>query len=133
MRCSHWTEAEVLAQVIAAKGLKGMDSNGLSDPYAWVKLGETKCRTKTISKSLEPFWNETFVFPAADVEATKGANLVFELWDSDFLAKDDFLGQVNFLCCCQCTHYEHCMTHIAADYIPHLHADRIGGSPTGSH
>ena len=46
--------------VIGAKKLVPKDDNGLSDPYAIVECGKSKFRTKTIYKTLNPTWNETF-------------------------------------------------------------------------
>lgn len=50
---------------------------------------------QVITKSLSPIWNETFVFPAAEVKAALESSSIisFEVWDSDTLS-DDFLGQV---------------------------------------
>lgn len=96
-----WQEASSLAcwkQVIEAKGIVASDRSGLSDPYCRLRVGETEARTKTINKCLHPSWNETFVFAAADLEASQGgrfpAQLGFELWNSDYFARDAFLGQV---------------------------------------
>ncbi|XP_061553827.1 rabphilin-3A isoform X2 [Phycodurus eques] len=53
--------------VIKAKGLKPMDSNGLSDPYVKLHLlpgasKSNKLRTKTLKNTLNPTWNETLVY-----------------------------------------------------------------------
>jgi len=46
--------------VVEAKDLLAADLGGTSDPYAMVYSGQHKFRTKTISKTLQPKWNETF-------------------------------------------------------------------------
>ena len=50
---------------------------------------------QVIKESLNPIWNETFVFPAAEAKKALMLSpvLIFEVWDSDTLT-DDFLGQV---------------------------------------
>ena len=35
-----------------------MDLNGKSDPYCLVQMGQQCYRTKTITKTLDPVWNE---------------------------------------------------------------------------
>lgn len=74
-----------------------MDTNGSSDPYCVSKMGKHRVKTKAIKKELNPVWNETFIFPAKDVEAAvdgSAPRISFSLWDSDILGKDEFLGQV---------------------------------------
>ena len=77
--------------------MRAADLNGKSDPYCIVRLGRHKMRTKIIRETLWPKWNETFTVPAEEVESivtsTSGV-LTFEVWDSDYMAHDDFLGQV---------------------------------------
>ena len=67
-----------------ASGLRGADLNGLSDPYAVLTLRGVKHKSKTISKSLNPRWDETFSF-----EGSLG-----ELTDQPM--------QLEVLCCLQC-------------------------------
>ena len=47
--------------VLEARDLKPMDSMGRSDPYALISLDEQREKTKFISDSLDPVWNEDFV------------------------------------------------------------------------
>ena len=44
------------------RGLKSMDRNGFSDPYVKLSLGRERVTSKTISKTLDPAWDETFEF-----------------------------------------------------------------------
>lgn len=56
-------EGTLYVQLLRAKGLLAADSNGFSDPYAKLSLGEQKQRSRTIRKTLNPVWNsEIFAF-----------------------------------------------------------------------
>lgn len=66
-----------------------MDSNGLSDPFVRLQLGNTKARTSVVYRDLNPTWNEEFFFNVVDVEE----ELSLMVWDEDRFT-DDFLGQV---------------------------------------
>lgn len=84
-------------QVTEARGLRALDSNGKSDPYAIIKVGKAVQETKVIDKDLNPVWDETFVFSAKAAERCMRSShpkIIFELWDRDFLSPDEFLGQV---------------------------------------
>ncbi|KAK9916339.1 hypothetical protein WJX75_001462 [Coccomyxa subellipsoidea] len=83
--------------VMCARGLRAADSNGLSDPYTVVRLGSRSVQTHVLLETLNPDWNEAFVFGAEEVDAALVDNLsslLFEVWDSDIgVVADDFLGQ----------------------------------------
>ena len=53
--------------MVGARGLRAADSNGLSDPYVVVRLGDAAEQTRVVPECLDPDWNETFVFSAAQV------------------------------------------------------------------
>ena len=61
------TKSLPVAQVVGARGLRAADSNGLSDPYVVVRLGDAAEQTRVVPECLDPDWNETFVFSAAQV------------------------------------------------------------------
>lgn len=74
--------------VFSADGLMAKDATGSSDPYVTVadlrdKDGK-KMRTSTQKQTLDPVWNETFVFPVPDMN--KWA-VRLQLWDEDLLGK----------------------------------------------
>jgi len=78
---------KLLVTVVSAKDLESKDSNGLSDPYVILKVGTTKCRTKTVTKTLNPDFGETFVLTVNQFEPVR-----VEVWDYDQLSQDDFEG-----------------------------------------
>lgn len=52
----------VTITLIEARGLRGVDKSGTSDPYVRVKVGKDQIyKTQVIPKTLDPEWNETFV------------------------------------------------------------------------
>jgi len=73
------SNAQLTVKVVEARGLPAMDryetqhqshlssiadstciSNGLSDPYVRIFMGNERRKTATIKKTLDPVWNETF-------------------------------------------------------------------------
>eukprot|EP00475_Leptophrys_vorax_P009663 TRINITY_DN1639_c0_g1_i1.p1 TRINITY_DN1639_c0_g1~~TRINITY_DN1639_c0_g1_i1.p1 ORF type:complete len:460 (+),score=148.97 TRINITY_DN1639_c0_g1_i1:38-1381(+) len=62
-----------------------------SDPYCEVNVGGMVRTTKIVEKSLNPTWNETFVF------YTEGPEVIwFKIFDHDDLGKNDPMGQVSY-------------------------------------
>lgn len=69
----------------------------ISDPYVRIDLNTIigdvnidSVLTKTIKKTLNPVWNEDFVFRVKPNEH----KLVFQVFDENRLTRDDFLGLV---------------------------------------
>ncbi|KAI9485092.1 C2 domain-containing protein [Zychaea mexicana] len=53
--------------LVGARNLKAMDRGNTSDPYARVRIGgRIVHKTKTIKKTLQPDWNETFLAKISD-------------------------------------------------------------------
>ncbi|XP_014661416.1 PREDICTED: C2 domain-containing protein 2-like [Priapulus caudatus] len=82
-------QLQLLVKVIKAKSLG--EVAGCIDPYCVVELDNParKCMTSVIRDTVNPFWDEHFVFPIN----TQSEALTFDLYDR---AKDtglDFLGQ----------------------------------------
>ncbi|KAM4821249.1 extended synaptotagmin-3 [Thomomys bottae] len=79
----------------AAAGLAPKDSFlGLgrsSDPYAQVRVGLQRRRSRTVYRSLSPVWGEVFEFPVHEVP---GQDLEVDLYDEDAADRDDFLGSL---------------------------------------
>jgi hypothetical protein len=88
------TEAkgELRVTVKGASGLKAADRSGFSDPYCKVMLGESKQieataqKTKTMKKTLEPTWDETFRFPGT-LKALANEQLFLKVYDWDQIGK----------------------------------------------
>ncbi|XP_061656186.1 rabphilin-3A isoform X2 [Phyllopteryx taeniolatus] len=84
--------------VIKAKGLKPMDSNGLSDPYVKLHLlpgasKSNKLRTKTLKNTLNPTWNETLVYHGITDEEMSRKTLRLSVSDEDKFGHNDFIGE----------------------------------------
>ncbi|KAG5442688.1 Arf guanine nucleotide exchange factor syt1, partial [Clonorchis sinensis] len=82
--------------VIQATDLPGMDMSGTSDPYVKVFLlpeKKKKFETKVHRKTLNPVFNETFVFKVPYAEVA-GKTLVFNVYDFDRFSKHDQIGQI---------------------------------------
>jgi len=81
--------------VLKGDGLKAGDPWGKSDPYCHVTVGRKRQTTKTVLKTVDPYWNEQFVFPLEEGPPPK---VHFALWDSDLKGSDDPLGECVFDC-----------------------------------
>ncbi|PHJ21814.1 c2 domain protein [Cystoisospora suis] len=81
-------------QVTIRRGMQlpAMDSGKTSDPYIKFEYRGTTYRTTTIKKTVDPAWNETFVF--AYDQQFGPHTLTFEVWDANVLMKDKKMGSV---------------------------------------
>ena len=92
---------------MSARGLLALDTNNLSDPYVTVSLGvkgsgiqncagnSSVNSTKVVRKTLEPVWDEVFVFDSEDVVKACELGMGFvhmEMYDWDQFSQDDFMG-----------------------------------------
>ncbi|XP_066140952.1 E3 ubiquitin-protein ligase Nedd-4 isoform X8 [Euwallacea fornicatus] len=84
-------------KVIRGKNLMKKDIFGASDPYVRIDLlpinGEgiiDSVLTRTRKKTLNPEWNEEFIFKVKPTEH----KLVLQVFDENRLTRDDFLGMV---------------------------------------
>eukprot|EP01043_Picozoa_sp_COSAG02_P070645 COSAG02_NODE_12596_length_1521_cov_1.282700_2_plen_279_part_00 len=100
-RClTEYLTDTVAIYIIEAKDLKPMDASGLSDPYASVyavgpkiKRSEEKRKTATISKTLNPVFNERHVF-GTEFDLRDVQQVVIDLYDADNVSAHDFIGCV---------------------------------------
>ena len=85
-------------KIIKGENLAKKDIFGASDPYVKVSLfrGDRdtgiidSASTTVIKKSLNPLWNEEFIFRVN----SRDNRLLLELFDSNRMTRDDFLGLV---------------------------------------
>uniref|UniRef100_A0A914C7K8 C2 domain-containing protein n=1 Tax=Acrobeloides nanus TaxID=290746 RepID=A0A914C7K8_9BILA len=89
-------QGQLSVTVIQAENLPGMDMSGTSDPYVKLYLlpeKKKKVETKVHRKTLNPVFNETFIFKVAFNEIAS-KTLVFSIYDFDRFSKHDQIGQV---------------------------------------
>ncbi|CAL8336301.1 unnamed protein product [Lota lota] len=82
--------------ILQAADLISMDSGGTSDPYVKVLLlpdKKKKYDTKVHKKTLNPVFNETFVFKVP-YEELGGKTVVMSVFDYDRFSKHDIIGEV---------------------------------------
>ncbi|CAD6187928.1 unnamed protein product [Caenorhabditis auriculariae] len=89
-------QSKLSVTIMKASNLPAMDRNGMSDPY--VKLfiypeRKQKYETKIIRNTLNPTFNETFLF-AIPFNELQSKTLMLVVYDYDRLSKDDKMGQI---------------------------------------
>ena len=90
-------EAEGLKiTAVSASGLLAADSNGLSDPYATLKLFKKKQKTSTLKKTLTPAWEQSFEWMGERGELRR-ERLDIKIFDWDRLSRDDLIGSATVL------------------------------------
>ncbi|XP_066594780.1 E3 ubiquitin-protein ligase Nedd-4 [Prorops nasuta] len=91
------TTSKLRLKVVAGHQLAKKDIFGASDPYVRVDLNTINgdvtvdsALTKTKKKTLNPVWEEEFIFMVKPVDH----KLVLQVFDENRLTRDDFLGMV---------------------------------------
>ncbi|KAK7601467.1 hypothetical protein V9T40_008908 [Parthenolecanium corni] len=88
--------------VLQAEELPALDMGGTSDPYVKVYLlpdKKKKFETKVHRKTLNPVFNETFVFKGVPYAEAMNKTLVFAIFDFDRFSKHDQIGEVRVPLC----------------------------------
>ncbi|KAG7254984.1 hypothetical protein CRUP_006596 [Coryphaenoides rupestris] len=91
-------ESKLTVGILQAADLLSMDSGGTSDPYVKVFVlpdKKKKFDTKVHKKTLNPVFNETFVFKIPFQEMG-GKTLVMSVYDFDRFSKHDVIGDIKF-------------------------------------
>jgi len=84
----------ITVDVVQARGIPAMDTNGFADPYCRVKVGKKKRTTRTQFRTLSPEWRERFVYILFDMGGRDSSVCKVELWDKDTIGSDDRIGTV---------------------------------------
>ncbi|XP_067650559.1 protein unc-13 homolog D-like [Haliotis asinina] len=93
----------IAVKVMRASDLPGLDNSGLSDPYVVLNLqppnlflNVKSSRTRVVEKTLNPIFNESFLFPniPSKLLTENGACILFSILDHDYMVSDDFAGEV---------------------------------------
>ncbi|XP_050353285.1 regulating synaptic membrane exocytosis protein 2 isoform X4 [Nymphalis io] len=90
---------QLLVTVLSATGLSSRADGSPRCPYAKVfllpdKSEKSKRRTKTLANTLEPRWNQTFVYCGIRITDIKKRTLEVTVWDLNRYGPNDFLGEV---------------------------------------
>uniref|UniRef100_A0A8C9YJW5 Synaptotagmin 9 n=1 Tax=Sander lucioperca TaxID=283035 RepID=A0A8C9YJW5_SANLU len=95
-------QEQLIVKIHKAEDLPAKDFSGTSDPYVKIYLlpdRKTKHQTKVHRKTLNPVFDEVFLFPVAYSELPT-RKLHFSVYDFDRFSRHDIIGQVvvdNFL------------------------------------
>ena len=84
--------------VLECKDLPAMDRNGMSDPYIKVTIlpeRKPKFETRIKRNTLNPVFNETFIFKQIPYADLGRKTLEIVAYDFDRLSKDDRMGQIS--------------------------------------
>lgn len=90
---------ELVVTVITAVGLHSRPNGQYRSPYAKMFLlpdrsEKSKRRTKTISNTNNPSWNQSFVYSPIRITELTSRILEVTVWDFDRFGANDFLGEV---------------------------------------
>ncbi|XP_026726002.1 regulating synaptic membrane exocytosis protein 2-like isoform X2 [Trichoplusia ni] len=93
------TALQLLVTVVSASGLTPRSDGSPRCPYAKIfllpdKSEKSKRRTKTLANTLEPRWNQTFVYCGIRITDIKKRTLEVTVWDLNRYGPNDFLGEV---------------------------------------
>uniref|UniRef100_A0A1B6C7J7 E3 ubiquitin-protein ligase n=1 Tax=Clastoptera arizonana TaxID=38151 RepID=A0A1B6C7J7_9HEMI len=97
LRRAEENTSRLRLRVICGHQLAKKDIFGASDPYVRIDLTTTNgletidsVLTKTKKRTLNPLWNEEFIFRVKPADH----KIVFQVFDENRLTRDDFLGMV---------------------------------------
>lgn len=85
--------------IYQARNLMALDKDSFSDPYAHVSFLHRSKTTEIIHSTLNPTWDQTIIFDEVEIFGEPQTVLqnppkvIIELFDSDQVGKDEFLGR----------------------------------------
>eukprot|EP01043_Picozoa_sp_COSAG02_P047020 COSAG02_NODE_4464_length_5334_cov_9.211652_2_plen_1555_part_00 len=80
-------------ELIRCSAILAADFNGMSDPFVVMRLGDAEVKSKTITKTLYPVFDEVLELPVVADASFGGHCLIIELWDRNRATTDDYLGE----------------------------------------
>ncbi|KAH8059008.1 hypothetical protein JL722_5555 [Aureococcus anophagefferens] len=91
---------QVQVHIIECRDLKGEDLNGLSDPYARVKVMNRVRKTRVIKKCTSCVFDEVLYFNFANLQPSKiaEANVEISIFDFDVFGAHDLIGLAAWNC-----------------------------------
>ncbi|XP_014672472.1 PREDICTED: BAI1-associated protein 3-like isoform X2 [Priapulus caudatus] len=100
----NFSSEELSVEILNAKDIIPLDTNGLSDPFVMIELVPSHnfptCqvqRTKIVKKSLNPLFDESFGFTVnPDQCRHESAMVQFTVMDHDIMFANDFAGEAYF-------------------------------------
>ena len=81
---------KLVLRIVSAENLLAADSNGKSDPFAEVRVGKQQQKTSTKMRTLDPVWDEEFVFSIWSVQD----KVDIGVFDWDAVGNNDLLGRI---------------------------------------
>ena len=93
-----FTKQDLTVGVLQAQEIPAMDMGGTSDPYCKVYImpdKKKKFETKVHRRTLNPVFNETFVFKNLEYGDLTSRTLVFAIFDFDRFGRHDQIGQID--------------------------------------
>ncbi|XP_043285592.1 otoferlin-like [Venturia canescens] len=90
---------QLRAHIFQGRFDPGMDSSGLMDPFLRVIFRGYTSTTETIKESLDPFWDQTLIFPPIELHGTREnikelpPKVVIEAFDLDMCDTKEFFGR----------------------------------------
>lgn len=96
--CYHPTNSQLTITLVKARNLKAKDITGKSDPYVkvWLQHGDKrveKKKTCIIKRTLNPVYNESFVF-SVPWEKLRETSLLVSVMDFDSVGRNELIGKI---------------------------------------
>lgn len=92
-----FAKQELAVSCLQCQNLPAMDMGGTSDPYVKIFIlpeKKKKFETKVHRKTLNPVYNETFIFKEIEYADIGDKTLAFQIFDYDRFSKHDQIGEL---------------------------------------